>query len=49
MRRKNHNENVEWINNMKKELELKEGSEANIHVDLQGATQENTKLENARP
>ena len=42
-------EKAEWINNMKKELEeLKEGSKAEIHIDLLKTTQKIIKLENAR-
>ena len=46
---KKHNEKVEWINNMTRELEgLEEGPKAKIHIDLLKTTLKKIiKLENA--
>ena len=47
---KKYNEKAEWINNMTRELEgLKEGTKAEIHIDLPKTTLKNIKLENDRP
>ena len=49
-RRKEYNRNFEWMNNMKKELELNEGSEGkHTPWPAKSNTEANTQLENTKP
>ena len=50
MATKKHNEKLEWINNMTRELEgFEEGAKAEIHTNFLKRTLKNIKLENACP